>query len=457
MSDDTPSTLSDASGDDFDAKLLTDVDKWWEFLDPVTYDTREGAHAKGVPSATADRLDWTVVRKTERRGPVGFGFFHRCEDCGRPVPPDITFCVHCGGPPHGFGRRDPFTVVIKRFEDADAAEACVELLSVGSSEVSVEELRKVVSRPPIVFNVRAQREEVAALVARLTDLGIYARSFSTDDPSIPWISETAESFLRRPARGAVFAAIALAALFASVLFSWAILPFGLIALGFYFHTQMQWFKSHYHFNSGNLLRSMTGFDDGRALEASDLLKSLRDQDVKASLTVAMMEYYTLQQALRSHEGIYGDVLAGTREILVELLDQILASCARFQRIEHFLSQARPTELESRIASLEAEIAASTDPETSGYLQRELTSVVRHLETHRRLLTVREDFRVRLEAMTRSLETLRSRLETARARVSARWEDVDMEKILAELDDELVVFEQTFEEIEMAAPKMTVGR
>lgn len=450
-------TDRDEERDDFDSQLLTDVDKWWEFLDPVTYEVKDGSHARGVASATADRLDWTAVRKTERRGPVGFGFFHRCGDCGRPVPPDITFCVHCGGQPHGFQKSDPYTVVIKKFEDDEAEQKCVELLLAGSSEISADELRRIVSRPPVVFNVRAQREQVAALVARMAEMGVYARSFSTDDPSIPWFTETAESFTRRPAAALVLVAILGLTLLFSIFYSWGIFPFGLIALGFFFHSQMQWFKGRYHFAVGRLLRTITGFDAGRAAEASDILKSLRDEEVRGSLTVAMMEYYTLQQALRTHDSMYAHAIGPGRDLLVELLDQILQSCARFQRIEQFLGQARPTEMEQRIVSLQAEVEAANDAKTRGFLERELTAVTEHLETHRRLQSIRDDFRARLKAMTRSLETLRSRLETVRANVSARWEDVDMEAILAELDDELVVFEQTFEEIEMAAPKMTVGR
>lgn len=457
MQDDRPDTDRDDAGAEFDSQLLTDVDKWWEFLDPITYEVNEGSHARGVASATADRLDWTAVRSTERRGPVGFGFFHRCADCGRPVPPDITFCVHCGGQPHGIRTTQPYTVIIKRFEDDDAVETCIELLQAGAGEVSPAELRHMTARPPVVFNVRARREEVAALVARLSEIGIYSRSFSTDDPSIPWFSETFESFLRRPGRSLLFVAIAALTMIFSVTFSWGVLPFGLIALGFFFNLQMQWFKGRCHFAIGRLLRAVTGFDSGRATEAASLLKGLRDDEVRGSLTVALMEYYTLQQTLRTHEGMYGRAIEGTRELLVELLDQILQSCARFQRIERFLGQARPSEMEARIASLRQELRTAPDAETRGYLQRELDAVIDHFDTHQRLQKIRDDFRTRLRAMTRSLEALRSRLDTVRANVSARWEDVDMEKILAELDDELVVFEQTFEEIEMAAPRMTVGR
>jgi chromosome segregation ATPase len=150
-------------------------------------------------------------------------------------------------------------------------------------------------------------------------------------------------------------------------------------------------------------------------------------------------------------------MAGTQDTLVELLDQILQSCARYQRVERFLAQARPAELESRISSLDSEIAQASGAETRGFLEREREALRGQLAAHRRLMGVAEDFRARLQAMTRQLEALRARLETMRANVSARWEDIPLERVLAELDDELVVFEQTFEDIEMTAPAMTVGR
>ncbi len=446
---------NDGDGGEFDQKLLTNVDKWWEFLDPVTYDIDESSHSRGTASATADQLDWTALKSTERRGPIGFGFFHRCSECGKSVPPDLTFCVHCGGQPRGMGPPSEYAVVIKEIAPGRRDDT-IALLRRASGDVDVSELGKIADRPPIVFTLRARREQAATIVARMTDLGIYARSFSVDDPSVPWISETLESFLREPKRAFV-AFLLLAGTFVGTVFlSVAVLFFGLIAFGFFFKMQMDWFRSRYQFSTWDLLNGLTGLDGGKAEEAAGLLRELRDEGVRGSLTVALMEYYTLHQSLQSQSEVYGPTIAGTLETLEELLDQILQACARFQRVERFLLQNRPGELEAKVASLQTELASATG-DTAELLQKQLDAVTQQLATQQRLLEVRDEFRDRLRAMTRSLGALRARLETVRANVSARWEDIPLDQVLSELDDELVIFEETFESIENAAPAWTSGR
>lgn len=78
--------------DDFEKKLLTGDRKWWEFLS----EENELIKPDHPSEDFSDQLDWSKKRALDQaRGPIGLGFYHRCTQCNKAVPPDLTFCVYC--------------------------------------------------------------------------------------------------------------------------------------------------------------------------------------------------------------------------------------------------------------------------------------------------------------------------------------------------------------------------
>lgn len=437
MSDDFKKT--EQSGD-----VLSDGAKWWEFLDPQTNQIRSD-----LPTATrvsSDMLDWTALRETERHHAVGFGFYNRCNTCGKPAPPDFTFCVHCGGTPISAQSIKRYSVVIKELRDDAAKAEVADIITTCSSEVNLGEVTAMLDELPAVFNVDARRDRVVTIVARLGELGAASRSFPVEDITTLMLKETFESILRDPKQLVMFAVL----LATTAALGWVWGPLVLLGLGFAawrFVERRKWYDSRYRLDDTRLLNIFCGFDDATAKLAAEVLQRTRDAEIRGSFTKCLMEYYTLHQLMRQHGDHYEGVLSTTAEILRDLIEQIVETMTRFDALQRALEGHEPARLRSRIADVNQRRAQTNDPRTLQFLDQELehlSAQIRQLEAMGR---AREAFANRMSAMAHSLEALRRRLSNVSAMRQSL--DVPMDEVLRELDNELNVFEQTFAELEPA--------
>lgn len=424
--------------DDFADDLLTGDAKWWEFLDPQTYEVRDD-----LPRPThssSEQLDWS--RKKTRRGPVGFAYFNHCNSCGQGVPPDFTFCVHCGGLARSTSRAQTFTIVIARLEGERAQETAEELFTTAGHDLSVEEVSALFAELPAVFNVTARRDQVAALTAKLSETGIAARAFSVDDVSVPWFRETCESLIRKT--GMLFLALGVFA--AGIILSWFWSPVALLlaigALVGIFVRELRWYRERYHVDHEVLLQLLTGFDPMTAKVARETLQLMSDREARQSVTVCLMEYYTLTHQIRSHRDVYGAVLDRTGEALEELMADVLVLAHRYAKMDDFLRSHRPAALQQRLDELREQ--AFTDPATAKMVAAEVAALEEQLATMRQMEDARQTFRERLSTLARSMESMRSRFAAVRAQPSTEaFERLEFEEALQELDEEFEVFEETF--------------
>lgn len=425
--------------DEFEEKLLSDGGKWWEFLDPDTYDVKEN-----LPTATkssADKLDWSRV-ESRRSGPVGFAFFNHCSECGQGVPPDFTFCVHCGGEPRSVDRPETYSVVIADF-DGDGREHARELMVSAGSGLDAEEVDAILDDPPAVFNVTARRDQAAALVAKLAEVGVQARTFPVDDPSIPWIRESLESIARQPAKlGGTMVAL-FATLIASFFWSMFFLPIGLLAVGSFVVRELNWYRDRYHVSVQRLLELLTGFDAETAAIARETLRSLRDRGVRKHVTVCLMEYYTLTQQIRSHDAVFGGVLRNARFALEELMADVLTLAHRYAKLDSFVANNPPARLEQRIDDLR--VRRPDDRHAAAMIDKEIAMLEEQLQQVHKMDDSRRAFRERLATLARSMEQIRTRIASVRARESAdAWTRLGVDDTLEELEREFDVFAETFE-------------
>lgn len=423
--------------DDFTDDLLTGDGKWWEFLDPQTYEVRED-----LPRAThssAHELDWS--RKPARRGPVGFAFFNHCEDCGQGVPPDFTFCVHCGGSTRSATRAQTFTIVVVRLEDEQARATAREVFTQAGYNLAEEEVAALLVDLPAVFNVTARRDQVAALTAKLAEIGVVARAFSVDDPSVPWMRETAESIIRKTPK--LFAALALVAAGLALAWFWSfvgLLLAGFAIVGLFVH-ELRWYRHRYHVQLDVMLGLLTGFDPTTAGVARETLRMMSDKEARASVTICLMEYYTLTHQIRSHRVVYGGVLDRTGEALEELMADVLVLAHRYAKMDDFLKANRPAALRQRVEQLRQ--LAAGDPGAAATFEAEIEVIEDQLATMTKMEDARLSFRQRLATLARAMESMRTRFAAVRAQPSEQaFRSLEFEEALRELDEEFEVFEET---------------
>jgi hypothetical protein len=424
--------------DDFEEQLLTDGGKWWEFLDPETYDVKED-----LPAATrssSDKLDWSRIEE-KRPGPVGFAFFNHCSDCGQGVPPDFTFCVHCGGDPRSTDRPETYSVVIAGFE-GEGRESAVELFVSAGTGLEPDEVDAILDAPPAVFNVTARRDQAAALVAKLAEVGIQARTFPVDDPSIPWIQEAVESIARQTWKLAGMMVVLLSTIAVSYYWSLFFLPIGLLAIGAFIVQELRWYRSRYHVDVRRLLELLTGFDAETARIARETLRNLGDREVRKHVTVCLMEYYTLTQQIRSHDAVYGGVLQNARFALEELMADVLTLAHRYGKLDAYVASHPPARLEQKIEDLR--VRRADDRHAAEMIEKEIAVLHDQLEQVRKMDESRRAFRERLGTLARSMEQIRNRIATVRARASRdAWTEIGVDDALRELEQEFEVFEETF--------------
>ncbi len=429
--------------DDLENKLLSGDGKWWEFLDPETYQVKDN-----LPAATrssSGMIDWSKAQKKRSPGPLGFGFFNRCDACGHPCPPDFTFCVHCGGNPRAPQSIYTYTIVIKEVDNPAARDAVAEIITEASHDLQLAEVSKILDELPAVFNVHERKDRIGAVLTRFAELGVYGKAFNVQDPSIPWISETFETILRDP-KILVLALAAIAASVASLVFvGWGLFFVSLLALFGLFYYRLTWFRGRYEFDVNRVLDRCSGFDGIRS-DAVDRLSRIQDDDVRGQLTICLMEYYALHTQFRAYESEYGDVLLRSDHALRELMEQILSVSGKFADLEFHLAGIEPAALNQRAAALQQKLE-SAGPTEADLIQKELATLNKERQQYGQMKDLMQQFRQRMRALASAMEALRVRVASVRRERDARFEEIPMEAILRELDDELEVFEQTVHALE----------
>lgn len=436
--------MADENKRDDSPAVLTDPGKWWEFLDSETYAVKPGL--PGAQRVTSDMLDWKALSATQRRAPLGFGYFNRCDSCGQAAPPDLTFCVHCGGRPISPQPIRRFSLVIKEIPDAGVRDAVAEWLTRSGHDLKLAEVTKMLGALPAVFNLDVRKDRAAAIVARLADLGVGARAFPVEDVSSLMVRETAETIVREPTQWAVYGAIVLGTL--GLFWVWG--PLALVGVGalfWQFNARREWYGGRYRLDDELLLNQVAGFDAHVAQQAADELRRAHDKEIRKAFSLCLMEYYALNLLMRAEHDQYGAVLTAPQRALRELLEQVVETMARFGEIQRALEAHEPARLRARLAEVEQRLQQVTDPRTRVLLEEELGHLEVQRAQHERLSGLRESFLSRMQAMGDSLEALRRRL--AQAQALRQSLEVRMEDVLKELDDELDIFEQTFAELEPA--------
>lgn len=417
--------------------LLTGDGKWWEFLDPATNAIQPMPESKRQSS---EMLDWSKVRTTQRRVAVGFGAFHRCDSCGSPCPPDMSFCARCGGHPKGTGLQQRYSLIIKEFGSDAALISAAEIISEAGVGLGLNEVVSMLRQPPAVFNLTTYRERAAGLVQSLAEHGAYAKTFSVDDPGVPWFGETLESVIRAPKQLGIFGGAILGTVLLMAFVGWPALFAGIAVLAFLFHRRLLWYREHYVIDASVIMDRLVGFEEGRAEQAARVLHGLRDPEMKRLMSVCVMEYYSLHKLFQAHEGEWSEVLLPSHHALKELIDQIISSAQKYIKLENALIGMEPSEASYRLAEISS-LSASADPRTRQLLADEARHIERSLAHADRLPAVKETFTSQLRTMAASLEAMRQRVNTLIASNQMDTE-VSMEAILKELDRELEIFEET---------------
>lgn len=437
--------MSNESTDELGDKLLTDDRKWWEFLDPDTYDVK--GDLPTVKRVTSDMLDWTSLRATQRRLPIGFGFFNRCRECGQPAPPDLTFCVHCGGQPMSPQSVKRYSIVIKELRDHDARDRVAEIIASSGFDLKLGEVTIMLDALPAVFNVDVRKDRVAAIVARLSELGVGSRSFASEDISTLMLKETFETIVRDTPQTMTFLGVLVGSLVLGFFVYWPLALIGFGFLAWLFHNRREWYDSRYRLDDVQLLNHLAGFDDDVARQAAELLRRTKDSEIRRSFTTCLMEYYALHQLMRQQTDHYEGVLSVSDAALRDLMTKIVETMSRFSSLHSALEGLDPASGRARLAEIESRIAATMDEGTLKFLEQEKSHVQAQKNQVEKVGAAREQFAARMHAMAGSLEAMRSRM--THVSVMREGMEVRMEDVLKELDDELDVFEQTFAELEPA--------
>ena len=125
----------------------------------------------------------------------------------------------------------------------------------------------------------------------------------------------------------------------------------------------------------------------------------------------------------------------------------LDACLRYSDLHGYLKLQDLDKLEQEIADLDRQLLETEDPKAREMMRRRLG------QRHKQLLSAREVsdampvFKERLRAMCASLETLRARvISMTLTQTSSAADEALVQQVILELDDEMLVFEQTLAEV-----------
>ncbi len=460
--DDTPAE-GEFTPNELDA-LVQGRDSWWHFLDAKSRGESLG-HTVGErgPQVVFEFDDSGEVDleldldNDHRRARVRPRFQPHalatlsCSQCGALVPADLTFCVYCGGEPRYQGAPSAHLLVIEDVEDPQVLSRLSELLREANDDLDADELASALSQPPAVFFFRAFPDHAVALVDRLAELGVDASLSSPDAPSVSMIREVQEAIFRdRKLTVGFFGVLALwtaVAFLPTVGVPFAVLGILATVFGTIF-VQRRRYEERYTVDPARVLELLNGLGGDLPETCSRVLASLRDDEVRELLTGCLMEYYAIWRHLSSAPPHVTPILGELKSSLDDLLAEILDASARYAELHTYLSDHPRAKLERRVSELAEKARTAQDEPSRQTLARELGQRRKQLATTERIESILPRARERLEAMRATMESLRARVVAVTA---IDYEQIDaldgdsLEVILAELDDEVSIFEQTVAE------------
>jgi serine/threonine protein kinase len=459
---DDPPAHGELTPNELDA-LIQGRDSWWHFLDAksrgeslghtvgergpqVAFDVEDASETGLELDLDHDRMR---ARTRPRFQPHALANLS-CSRCGALVPADLTFCVYCGGEPRYQGTPSAHLLVIEDVADPQVLSHLSELLRAANDDLDADELASALSQPPAVFFFHAFPDHAGALVDRLAEVGVDASLSSPDAPSVSLAREVQEAIFRDKKLTAGFFGIlalwALVAFIPSVGVPFAMLGILATVFGTIF-VQRRRYEERYTVDPARVLELLNGLGGDLPESCSRVLSSLRDDEVRDLLTGCLMEYYAIWRHLSSAPPHVTPILGELESSLDDLLSEVLDASARYAELHTYLADHPRSRLERRVSELAEKARAAQDEPSRQALVRELGQRRKQLATTERIESILPRVRERLEAMRATMESLRARV-VAVTSLDHQLDALDgdsLEVILAELDDEVTIFEQTVAE------------
>jgi hypothetical protein len=410
-----PTTLAPddrSDGDDFRDQLVRGQDQWWEFLDG------HSAEQQKPPAQTeTDQMDRpdAIARPTSAPTPSSRSF--QCRQCDAHNPADATFCFFCGAQPSERLGYQHMLIVIEHVPDPRLRARIAGLLGTADKPIDESEIKALLADPPCYLLVDGPPGQIEAMLERLSDLGLRARGTTIRATGLGWYREIAESFFRHQMWLGAGAGITAVTIMLWVIWSSWVLPIGAASLGWLLVEHARWYQSHFRLRADAILEQLAGFQSETANRARQLLSGLRDDDVRKSLSVCLMEYYAVWHQIHASDDLRGPVSRQLRGRLQDFLDHLLDACEAFDKIHRFIY--RPQD--------------DNGPRIADQKRTELEDRL-------------QQCRGQLVALTSSIESLRAKLLTVDVEVVGERADMRLQGLLQDMDTEAEVLEETLEEM-----------
>ncbi len=370
----------------------------------------------------------------------------RCDRCAAQIPADLTFCVYCGAAPRFMAAMRWQLLIVDKIDDPDVLEEVSCILEQGNQNLSAREIRHALGQPPAVFYFHGRDEHAAALVDRLFEIGIHARTSYADKPDVAMTREIIESVVRNPSYVGmwIFALLLCTAL--AFVVSPLVAMVGFLLAGLILaYVQSSAYRTRYELQVTSVLNALTGFDQGMVQQAIHTLGRLEEESIRELLTVSLMEYYAIWRHLSAAPLEVRPLLTEVKENLDDLLIQILGSCAKYAELHGFVSRHDVDKINAKLADLRHKQLATSDSGQLATINAQILELERHLKTIDDARRVLDPFADRLQGMLANFEALRARVAALTMKsTTAHDEDAMMHQIMLDLDTELDSFEDALD-------------
>lgn len=434
------------------APLLQGRDAWWHFLEAKSQDEAfepDTAHVGDEPRLELQDVGRMAQRHAREKRPsfqVAETQSLRCDQCAAQVPADLTFCVYCGAAPRFLAAMRWQLLIVEQIEDRDVLEEVSCILEQGNDELSAREIRHALGQPPAVFYFHGRDEHAAALVDRLFEIGIHARTSYASNSDVLMTREVVESVVRNPAYIAMWVVLGLIWAVGAFFFSPLIALAGFLLTGLVLgYVQSSSYRTRYELNVTSVLNALTGFDPAMAQQAVHTLGKLKDESIKELLTVSLMEYYAIWRHLSAAPIEVRPLLSEVKENLDDLLVQILGSCTKYAELHGFVERSNLAKVRRKLEELHQAAHKTYDATTLNTLHAQIEELERHAHTIQDAQRVLDPFAQRLHCMLANFEALRTRVALMTMRSSSQDHHEDLvHKIMLDLDTELGSFEEALD-------------
>lgn len=402
--------------------LLQGKDAWWDFLDAKT----QGRSIGGVDVSSNELELEDVGRASEQARAQRRPDFTphmtqsvRCAECTAQIPVDLPVCVWCGQSPEFRRILREQTLRIEHIDNADVFSEVVDLLIASNDLLKAREVWSALAQPPAVFFFQGSPEQALGLSTRLGELGVRSTISPGEMNQADLAREVFESVMR-DTKSWLSAVVALVLMVGLVwLTSWSLmftvpLFLGIVVLAGTLHTRR--FVKRYELNVHVILDRLTGFTPEVQDKTQRALALVRKEEIGDKLTICLMSYYAMWRQMASAPPQVRILLIGLRTHLEELIDHVLNTCLEYGELEALR------------------------------LQDHLPETMRERLDHVLPLCVE-----RLDKMCHSMEDMRARLvlvtsPSVLALQDGTTMDGMLDALLHEIDEEVVVFEQTLDEL-----------